>query len=91
MKPGDVLGNYEILELVGAGAMGDVFRARQISMNRIVALKILPERFAENENFVERFVREARSAGRCSHANLIPGMENSGTRRTVSSDDSIET
>ena len=71
MKPGTVLGNYELMEQVGAGSMGDVFRARQISMNRIVALKILPERFAESESFVRRFVREARSAGRCNHANLI--------------------
>ncbi len=71
MKPGDVLGNYKLIEKIGAGAMGDVFRAQQMSMNRVVALKILPERFAEDGSFVDRFVREARSAGQLNHANLI--------------------
>jgi hypothetical protein len=71
VDPGEKLGNYEIVERVGSGAMGDVYRAVQLSMNRTVALKILPERLAGNESFVARFIREARSAGKCNHGNLI--------------------
>ena len=65
------LGNYELLDKVGQGAMGAVFKARQVSMDRIVALKILPPKLAKNQTFIERFMREARSAGRCRHPNLI--------------------
>lgn len=67
-----VLGNYELLKKVGQGAMGAVYRARQITMDRIVALKILPPDLAKDKAFVQRFLREARSAGKCHHPNLIP-------------------
>jgi hypothetical protein len=65
------IGNYEILAKIGQGGMGAVFKARQVSMDRIVALKVLPPRLAQDESFVQRFLREAKSAGQCSHANLI--------------------
>ena len=66
-----ILGNYEILAKVGAGAMGTVYKARQLSLDRIVALKILPRRLAADGEFLARFLREAQSAAQCSHPNLI--------------------
>ena len=53
------LGGYELQGKVGQGALGAVFKARQISMDRIVALKVLPQRLAKNDEFVARFLREA--------------------------------
>ena len=58
---GKRLGGYEIIKKVGQGGMGAVFEARQISMDRRVALKVLPPRLAADEAFVGRFIREARS------------------------------
>ncbi len=51
--------------------MGVVFKARQLSMDRVVALKVLPKRLARNEAFVARFVAEARAAGKLNHANIV--------------------
>ena len=63
------LGNYEIEGKLGQGGMGAVYKARQISMDRLVALKILPKKVADDPIFVERFQREARAAGAISHPN----------------------
>ena len=49
---------YKILRKLGAGAMATVFLAKQISLDRLVAIKILPKRFSDNESFIERFYRE---------------------------------
>ncbi|MFH1707440.1 MAG: FHA domain-containing serine/threonine-protein kinase [Planctomycetota bacterium] len=65
------LTRYEILEKIGRGGMGVVFRARQKSMDRIVALKVLNERFGSDQAFVDRFIREAQAAGKLSHPNII--------------------
>ncbi len=66
-----IINGYKILDLLGAGGMGQVYRATQLSMNREVAFKVLGKRLAANENFRKRFLREARSAGRLHHPNLI--------------------
>ena len=66
-----VIENYEILEKVGSGAMGAVYKARQISLNRIVALKILPPNLAEDRKYIARFLREAKLAAKLSHPNII--------------------
>ncbi len=66
-----ILGNYEIIEKIGSGGMGAVYKARQLSMDRMVAMKILPKDLAKNKDFVQRFLREAQVAGKCSHPNLI--------------------
>jgi len=71
LEAGRVLGGYRIEGLLGVGGMGQVYRANQLSMNRHVALKVLSPRYAENTRFRERFLREARAAGRLAHINLI--------------------
>ena len=65
------LGGFEIVGRLGKGGMGTVLKARQVSMDRIVALKVLPRRLAQNEDYVKRFIREARSAARLRHANIV--------------------
>ena len=63
--------SYKIIEKVGSGGMGTVYKARQLSMDRIVALKVLNERYSNNAEFVDRFIREARAAGKLNHPNVI--------------------
>jgi len=70
-----VIAGFEILNKVGQGGMGAVFRARQISMDRIVALKILPKKLAADPACKERFLREARVSAKLNHVNLINGIE----------------
>ena len=66
-----VLGDFEFLDRIGQGAMGAVFKARQRSMDRIVAVKVLIPRLARDEAYVRRFWREARAAARLSHPNIV--------------------
>jgi len=65
------IGQYEILNVVGEGGLGIVYRARQLSMGRIVALKALHQRWSSDNEFRQRFLVEARLLGRLSHNNLI--------------------
>lgn len=78
-KPGQAavqrVGNFEILGKIGKGGMGTVFKARQVMMDRIVALKILPPHLARNKQFVVRFLREAQSAARLSHPNIVGAFD----------------
>ena len=68
---GQQLGVYRILSLLGAGAMGEVYRARDERLGRDVALKILPAEFSQNEDRLRRFQQEARAAGQLNHPNII--------------------
>jgi len=61
----------EILELLGQGGMGAVYKARQKQLDRLVALKILPPQVAQTEAFAERFTREARSLAKLSHPRIV--------------------
>ena len=63
--------HLEILEFIGQGGMGAVYKARQTKLDRIVALKILPQRLAGEPQFAERFEREGRLLARLSHPNII--------------------
>jgi len=65
------LGEYRIVRLVGEGAMGKVYEAEQASLGRRVALKVLPKAFAQDEQAVERFEREARAAAAMHHPNVV--------------------
>ena len=84
--PGRRIGSYEVLELLGAGAMGEVYRARDTKLNRDVALKVLPEQFALDADRLTRFKREAQMLAALNHPNIaaIYGFEDSsgehGTR-----------
>ena len=62
---------YQIMERVGEGGMGVVYKARQISMDRVVALKVLSEKYSANGEFIDQFIREARAAGKLNHPNVI--------------------
>ncbi len=64
-------GRYEIVKLIGEGGMGRVFQARQVSMNRMVALKILRAQLASDEQLLARFQQEAMSVSRLRHPNTI--------------------
>jgi predicted Ser/Thr protein kinase len=68
---GKCLPQFEIIELLGRGGMGVVYKARQLNLDRIVALKILPPVDSQSADFVERFRREARSLAKLSHPNIV--------------------
>src|SRR5690348_9662929 len=68
---GVALGPYEILSHIGAGGMGDVWRARDRRIGRDVAVKVLPEAYREGDARVLRFEQEARAAGALNHPGLV--------------------
>jgi serine/threonine-protein kinase len=71
----DMLPGYEIISILGKGAMGVVYKARQISLDRTVAVKVLPRHLAQNEEFLERFYREAKAVAKLRHENIISGID----------------
>src|SRR5579872_282323 len=77
LSPGDKLGPYEILAPIGAGAMGEVYRAKDTRLKREVALKVLPEAFARDPIRMARFQREAEMLAALNHPNIaaIYGLE----------------
>src|SRR5204862_2096245 len=80
------LGPYEILSAIGAGGMGQVYRARDMKLNRDVALKVLPDSFATDPDRLARFTREAQTLASLNHPNIaqIHGLEESdGVRALV--------
>jgi hypothetical protein len=68
---GQRLGGYKILERVGRGGMGTVYKAEQVDLQRIVALKIISEEHLKNPEFIELFVHEARAAAKLNHPNIV--------------------
>ncbi|HTL52254.1 MAG TPA: serine/threonine-protein kinase, partial [Planctomycetota bacterium] len=62
---------YKILEGIGKGGMGTVYKAKHLPMDRIVALKVLNARYSHDQAFIDRFIREARAAGQLNHPNVI--------------------
>ena len=77
LGPGTRIGQYEILAPIGAGGMGEVYRAKDTKLGRDVALKILPDAFASNPDRLARFEREARVLASLDHPNISPilGLE----------------
>ncbi len=69
------LGNFELMQRIGQGGMGAVYKARQVTLDRIVALKVLPPTLAKQPTFIERFLREARASARLSHPNIVSGID----------------
>ncbi len=74
-RKGLVFGDYTVLELIGQGGMGQVFKARHGTMQRIVALKVLPRRAMQLASNVKRFQREVRAAARLMHANIVTAYD----------------
>ena len=66
---------YQILQKLGAGAMAVVFKARQLSLNRIVAVKVLPKKLSADEEYVRRFYDEGRSAAKLNHPNIVQAID----------------
>ena len=71
LQPGTSLGPYEIKESIGAGGMGEVYRARDAKLDRDVAIKVLPDSFAQDEDRLARFEQEARVVAALSHPNIL--------------------
>jgi len=71
LSPGQRLGRYEILGEIGAGGMATVFRARDLELERVVALKVLPSHVTLDDRFVSRFLHEARTVARLSHPAIV--------------------
>ncbi len=71
LQPGTVLGPYEILSPIGAGGMGEVYRAQDARLGRDVAIKVLPEKLADNPDALARFEREAKAIAALSHPNIL--------------------
>jgi eukaryotic-like serine/threonine-protein kinase len=71
LNQGTKLGPYEILSALGAGGMGEVYRARDTRLGREVALKVLPESFARDADRLRRFEQEARAVAALNHPNLL--------------------
>jgi serine/threonine protein kinase len=72
MSAGDVIAErYELLELIGRGGMSTVWKAHDRLLDRTVAIKVLHEQFTQDEEYVERFRREARSVAQLSHPNIV--------------------
>ncbi|MBN2392522.1 MAG: protein kinase [Anaerolineae bacterium] len=69
---GKTLGNYRLIEQIGQGGMATVFKAYQPSMDRYVAVKILPSHFTQDATFVARFTQEARVLARLEHPHILP-------------------
>jgi len=67
--------NYEILQALGTGAMGKVYLAKQINMDRKVALKVLSSHLVQEKGFIDRFFREARAAGQLNHPHIVQGYD----------------
>lgn len=74
---GTKLGQYEVVEAIGAGGMGEVYRARDTKLGRDVAIKVLPEEFSQDKERLDRFEREARLLAQVNHANIatLHGLE----------------
>jgi serine/threonine protein kinase len=85
LSTGTKLGSYEITGAIGAGGMGEVYRARDAKLGRDVALKVLPEAFARDAERMARFQREAKVLASLNHTNIasIYGLEDSGSTHAL--------
>ncbi len=70
LEPGARLGAYEVVALLGAGGMGEVYKARDTRLNRTVAIKVLPEHLRDNPDLKQRFEREAQAVAALEHPHI---------------------
>src|SRR5437879_9623569 len=71
LTPGTILGQYEIRSPLGAGGMGEVYRAHDARLDREVAIKVLPQSVANDPDRLRRFEQEARAAAALNHPNIL--------------------
>src|ERR1700675_2680502 len=71
LVPGSTLGPYEILAPIGAGGMGEVFKARDTRLDRVVAIKVLPHDSSGDTERKQRFLQEAKSASALNHPGIV--------------------
>ena len=74
-RSGQKIPGYKIMGKLGAGAMATVFKARQLSLDRTVAIKVLPRKFSSNAQFIERFYAEGRAAAQLNHPNIVQAFD----------------
>jgi serine/threonine-protein kinase len=74
-RSGQKIPGYKILGKLGAGAMATVFKAKQLSLDRTVAIKVLPRKFSANQQFIERFYAEGRAAAQLNHPNIVQAFD----------------
>ncbi len=74
-RPRQQIPGYVLLGKLGAGAMATVFKGRQLSLDRIVAIKVLPKRLSENPDYVSRFYKEGKAAAQLNHANIVQAFD----------------
>jgi len=74
-RPSQQIPGYVILEKLGAGAMAAVYKARQVSLDRVVAVKVLPKKYTHNAEFVARFYAEGRAAAKLNHPNIVQAID----------------
>lgn len=74
-RSGQKIPGYKVLGKLGAGAMATVFKAKQLSLDRIVAIKVLPRKFTSNPQFIERFYAEGRAAAQLNHPNIVQAYD----------------
>ena len=66
---------YQVIRKLGSGAMATVFLAKQISLDRLVAIKVLPRRFSSNTDFIDRFYKEGRAAAKLNDPNIVAAYD----------------
>jgi serine/threonine protein kinase len=71
LAPGRMFGGYQLINKIGQGGMGEVHKARQVSLDRVVAIKILSKALDDNDEFIRRFEREAKAIARIAHPNIV--------------------
>jgi serine/threonine-protein kinase len=74
-RSGQKIPGFKIIKKLGAGAMASVFLAKQISLDRMVAIKVLPRKFTGNKQFIERFYAEGRAAAQLNHPNIVQAYD----------------
>jgi len=74
-RPAQQIPGYQLQKKIGAGAMAVVYRAKQVSLDRTVAIKVLPKRLSRNAEFVERFYREGKAAAALNHNNIVQAID----------------
>ncbi len=74
-RSGQKIPGYKIIEKLGAGAMATVWKGKQLSLDRMVAIKVLPRKFTNNPQFIERFYAEGRAAAQLNHPNIVQAYD----------------